>query len=54
MTQAIYDEARVLRYIGETKPERTDRPLASCYAIFDQAYLAVKKSFLSVGFDGTV
>lgn len=47
MTQAIYDAAHIIHYLGETKPERTDRPPARCYAIFDQAYLAVKAKFLA-------
>lgn len=46
MTQAIYEEAHIIHYLGETKPERADRPPASCYAIFDQAYRTMKQRFL--------
>lgn len=40
MTQAIYDEAHIIHYLGETKPLRQGRPPARCYQIFDRAYLS--------------
>ena len=46
MTQAIYEEAHVIHYLGETKPQRTDRPPAGCYEIFDQAFREAKAKFL--------
>lgn len=46
MTQAIYDAAHIIHYLGETKPDKPNRPPASCYQIFDQAYLSVKNQFL--------
>lgn len=43
LTQAIYDESHIIHYLGETKPLRQGRPPASCYQIFDRAYLSYCK-----------
>lgn len=45
MTQAIYDEAHIIHYLGETKPDKADRPPAGYYAIFDQAYLSARETY---------
>lgn len=46
MTQAIYDEAHVIHYLGETKPDRAGRTSAGCYDIFDQAFLEAKRRYM--------
>ena len=38
MTMAIYDNASIIHYIGETKPWDSKRPDSYCYGIFDKAY----------------
>ncbi len=38
MTAAIYDNASIIHYIGETKPWDRKRPDSYCYNIFDEAY----------------
>lgn len=46
MTQAIYDAAYLIHYLGETKPDRENRASAGCYEIFDQAFWDAKHRFL--------
>ena len=46
VTQAIYDAAHIIHYLGETKPDRVGRPNAGCYHIFDQAFLDAKSRFM--------
>lgn len=46
MTQAIYDAAHIIHYLGETKPDREGRPNAGCYQIFDQAFWDAKSRFM--------
>lgn len=38
-TQALYNQAAVIHYIGETKPWNGDRATAHTFEIFDQAYM---------------
>lgn len=38
-TRAIYDQAGVIHYIGETKPWNNMRPSAPTFEVFDKAYI---------------
>ena len=38
ITQQIYNQARIIHYLGDTKPWSTTRKSAKVYEIFDQAY----------------
>ena len=44
LTQGIYDQARVIHYLADTKPWSVTREGASVYEIFDRAYLEYRKA----------
>lgn len=48
ITREIYDNAKIIHYLGDTKPWSITREDASLYEIFDRAYQVYYKQFLEL------